>query len=78
MNNKINEQTLSIIKPDATERNLEGEIKKFFENNNLKIIKSKKVKILVVFILYIFSFKIECLVFHKEFFQLYYWHSEGL
>jgi len=45
MNNKINEQTLSIIKPDATERNLEGEIKKFFENNNLKIIKSKKVKI---------------------------------
>ena len=39
------EQTLSIIKPDAVERNLEGVIKNFFEKNNLKIIKSKKVKI---------------------------------
>ena len=39
------EQTLSIIKPDAVERNLDGEIKIFFEKNNLKIIKSKKVKI---------------------------------
>jgi len=39
------EQTLSIIKPDAVERNLDGEIKSFFEKNNLKIIKSKKVKI---------------------------------
>ena len=43
MNNK--EQTLSIIKPDAVERNLEDKIKIFFEKNNLKIIKSKKVKI---------------------------------
>ena len=39
------EQTLSIIKPDAVERNLVSEIKSFFETNNLKIIKSKKVKI---------------------------------
>ena len=39
------EQTLSIIKPDAVERNLYSEIKSFFEKNNLKIIKSKKVKI---------------------------------
>jgi len=41
----MNEKTLSIIKPDAVERNLEGDIKVFFEKNNLKISKSKKVKI---------------------------------
>ena len=39
------EQTLSIIKPDAVERNLEDKIKNFFEKNNLKISKAKKVKI---------------------------------
>ncbi len=39
------EKTLSIIKPDAVERNLENDIKAFFEKNNLKIQKSKKVKI---------------------------------
>ena len=39
------EQTLSIIKPDAIERNLENKIKNFFEKNNFKISKSKKVKI---------------------------------
>ena len=39
------EKTLSIIKPDAVERNLENKIKDFFEKNELKIIKSKKVKI---------------------------------
>ena len=39
------EQTLSIIKPDAVERNLEQEIKSFFQKNNIKILKSKKVKI---------------------------------
>ena len=39
------EQTLSIIKPDAVERNLEQKIKSFFEKKNLKILKSKKVKI---------------------------------
>ena len=45
MKNNIMEQTFSIIKPDAVERNLENEIKSFFEKNNLKVIKSKKVKI---------------------------------
>ena len=39
------EQTLSIIKPDAIERNLEEKIKNFFKRNNLKILKTKKVKI---------------------------------
>ena len=39
------EQTLSIIKPDAVERNLENKIKSFFIDNNLKVLKSKKIKI---------------------------------
>ena len=39
------EQTLSIIKPDALERNLEDKIKNFFEKSNIKILKTKKVKI---------------------------------
>ena len=39
------EKTLSIIKPDAVERNLENEIKSIFQTNNLKILKSKKIKI---------------------------------
>ena len=39
------EQTLSIIKPDAIERNLENNIINFFEKNNFKILKTKKVKI---------------------------------
>jgi nucleoside-diphosphate kinase len=39
------EQTLSIIKPDAVERNLENKIKYFFQKNNIKILKSKKIKI---------------------------------
>ena len=39
------EQTLSIIKPDAVERNLENKIKSFFKEKNLKILKSKKVRI---------------------------------
>ena len=39
------EQTLSIIKPDAVERNLENKIKSFFKKKNLKILKNKKVKI---------------------------------
>jgi len=39
------EQTLSIIKPDAVERNLENKIKSFFTDNNLKVLKSKKIKI---------------------------------
>ena len=45
MNSSITEQTLSIIKPDAVERNLENEIKDFFNKNGLKIKKNKKVKI---------------------------------
>ena len=39
------EQSLSIIKPDAVERNLENKIKSFVEKKNLKILKSKKIKI---------------------------------
>ena len=39
------EQTLSIIKPDAVERNLTEEIKKIFTNNNLNIKESKKIHI---------------------------------
>jgi len=39
------EQTLSIIKPDAVERKLDNEIKSFFKKNNIKILKSKKIKI---------------------------------
>ena len=39
------EQTLSIIKPDAVERNLENKIKSFFIENNLKVLKNKKIKI---------------------------------
>ena len=41
----MNEQTLSIIKPDAVERNLEKQIEDFFEKKGLKISKKKKVKI---------------------------------
>ena len=39
------EQTLSIIKPDAVERNLEDKIKSYFGKKDLKILKIKKVKI---------------------------------
>ena len=39
------EKTLSIIKPDAVERNLEDEIKKIFIDNGFKILKSNKIKI---------------------------------
>ena len=39
------EQTLSIIKPDAVERNLSEEIKNDFKNNGFKIVKENKVKI---------------------------------
>jgi len=43
MNNS--EQTLSIIKPDAVERNLSEEIKQEFINNGFKIFKEKKIKL---------------------------------
>ena len=39
------EQTLSLIKPDAVERNLEEEIKQFFIKSGFKITKQKKSKI---------------------------------
>ena len=39
------EQTLSIIKPDAVERHLEGEIKQMFKEKGFKIIKEKKIQI---------------------------------
>ena len=43
MNNT--EQTLSIIKPDAVERNLQEEIKNEFIKNGFSIIKEKKIHI---------------------------------
>ena len=39
------EQTLSIIKPDAVERNLVSEIKRMFTSNGFKILKEKKIQI---------------------------------
>ena len=39
------EQTLSIIKPDAVERNLQDQIKNEFINNRFEILKEKKIHI---------------------------------
>ena len=39
------EQTLSIIKPDAVERNLQEEIKNEFKKNDFIITKEKKIHI---------------------------------
>ena len=39
------ELTLSIIKPDAVERNLDNEIKEMFKNRGFKIVKEKKIQI---------------------------------
>ena len=39
------EQTLSIIKPDAVERNLDNQIKEMFKNKGIPIIKEKKIQI---------------------------------
>ena len=39
------EQTLSIIKPDAVERNLDNEIKEMFKNKGFAILKEKKIQI---------------------------------
>ena len=39
------EQTLSIIKPDAVERNLDNEIKEIFKNKGFSIVKEKKIQI---------------------------------
>ena len=39
------EQTLSIIKPDAVERNLDGPIKEMFRTNGFIIVQEKKIQI---------------------------------
>ena len=39
------EQTLSIIKPDAVERNLQEELKNVFKKNGFSILKEKKIHI---------------------------------
>ena len=39
------EQTLSIIKPDAVDRNLDNEIKEMFKSKGFKIVKEKKIQI---------------------------------
>ena len=39
------EQTLSIIKPDAVERNLDNELKAMFQNKGFSILKEKKIQI---------------------------------
>ena len=41
----MKQQTLSIIKPDAVERNLTDNIKEILIKNNLKILKEKKIQI---------------------------------
>ena len=38
------ENTLSIIKPDAVERNLENEIKEMFKGNGFTILKENKIE----------------------------------
>ena len=39
------QNTFSIIKPDATKRNLTGAINKIIENNNLRIVAQKRIKL---------------------------------
>ena len=39
------EQTLSIIKPDATSRNITGQVNSFIEKSGLKIIGQKRIKL---------------------------------
>ena len=38
-------RTFSIIKPDATKRNITGAINKIIENNNLTIVAQKRIKL---------------------------------
>ncbi len=45
MNDNSIQKTLSILKPDAVERELETKIKSIFLNNKLNIIDSKKIQI---------------------------------
>ena len=42
----MSEKTLSLIKPDAVERNLIGKIIQIFEENNLKIEQMKKIMLM--------------------------------
>ncbi len=42
------EQTLSIIKPDATKRNLIGKILSKFEDSGLKIVAQKKINLTIL------------------------------
>ena len=39
------DRTLSIIKPDATERNLTGKINTFFEQGGLRIVAQKRIRL---------------------------------
>ena len=39
------ERTFSIIKPDATKRNISGEINQIIEKNSLRIIAQKRIKL---------------------------------
>ena len=39
------ERTLSIIKPDATKRNISGRINQIIEENGLRIIAQKRIKL---------------------------------
>ena len=39
------ERTLSIIKPDATKRNISGKINQIIEENGLKIIAQKRIRL---------------------------------
>ena len=41
------DQTFSIIKPDATKRNLTGSINSLIENNGLRIIAQKRIKLTI-------------------------------
>ena len=40
-----NQRTLSIIKPDATERNLTGRINGFFEEHGMRIVAQKRMRL---------------------------------
>ena len=39
------EKTFSIIKPDATKRNITGSINKIIEENGLRIVAQKRIKL---------------------------------
>ena len=45
----MSEKTLSLIKPDAVERNLIGKIIQIFEDNNLTIVQMKKIHVDIEF-----------------------------